>query len=616
MFNLIKIFFLVSLLSKWVFCDESNNSNYNTNTSNTTSNTTSSSISASTINITESINTDVINVAVRTQRDVSKPIPIDQVGVAGISLNSVFDNQGYTADSLAELTNLLQLGTQVVLLTLYWNEFTSVWQLCPAPFPQNVTYYLNSLVNVTWNNNTYLCEYGFTTNDIMDTIFEYLQSSNTVFNVYFMHLLLNLKSIHYEKSNKTIDLENIYAPNSRTNIIGNTTLYDTVAPLSPYIFTPDVLESYQNSEANSTQSNYQQFYAQSNYTFPSLDSVLFLEVKRLLVNVVNNDLVDSRRVYSITLRDRSNIFFNNTMPSTTLDTAEADAFCDRVLNSANDIETFNNLSLYTHFRYVTDNNKKRFTMKGVRRYVKCGLSPVFNASSYQVTNDSFAQTSNQSYYPTANESLLDVEVAFEAFIPYNFWSFAPGQPIMNETTRGNVLSSDANVAYKCVAMNPDGWTVEDCYTEYQYACKNITSPNDWFISTRSRRSYFDIDNDACPDGYNFSLPRLSIEMAALYNVIKKENAEYPVWIDLNDITISTCFVSGGPYAQCPYQKTVTTKKFIRMIAPSSIVALVILFLIFLENLFRKNQLQTNRKKYWKKVLSEHYAKHEQEGVPS
>ena len=71
--------------------------------------------------------------------------------------------------------------------------------------------------------------------------------------------------------------------------------------------------------------------------------------------------------------------------------------------------------------------------------------------------------------------------------------------------------------------------------------------------------------------------------------VKQENVNYPIWIDLNDITVENCFVSGGPYAQCPYQETVTTDKFVRMIAPSFVVAMVVLVLIFIEKCFVKHQ---------------------------
>ena len=149
-------------------------------------------------------------------------------------------------------------------------------------------------------------------------------------------------------------------------------------------------------------------------------------------------------------------------------------------------------------------------------------------------------------------------------------------------------------------MTEEGWEVSNCYEKYLFACQNKLSRNEWKLNNSTKRNYFDIDDDDCPEGYFFSLPRLNIEMLSLMTTVKQENVNYPIWIDLNDITVENCFVSGGPYAQCPYQETVTTDKFVRMIAPSFVVAMVVLVLIFIEKVFRKTPIQTNRKRYWKR----------------
>lgn len=77
---------------------------------------------------------ETLDVAIRTQRDISKPVPLDQLAVSGTSLTTMFLNKGYSLDSISELRDLLDTGMQAIMVDLYWNEFTSVWQLCPAPF--------------------------------------------------------------------------------------------------------------------------------------------------------------------------------------------------------------------------------------------------------------------------------------------------------------------------------------------------------------------------------------------------------------------------------------------------------------------------------------------------
>lgn len=77
---------------------------------------------------------ETLDVAIRTQRDISKPVPLDQLAVTGTSLTTMFSNGDYSLNSTSKLRDLLDTGMQAIMLDLYWNEFTSVWQLCPAPF--------------------------------------------------------------------------------------------------------------------------------------------------------------------------------------------------------------------------------------------------------------------------------------------------------------------------------------------------------------------------------------------------------------------------------------------------------------------------------------------------
>ncbi|KAI5950614.1 MTC6 [Candida margitis] len=523
--------------------------------------------------------------------------------VTGLSLTSLFVKNDYSLDSISELGDLLQTGMQAIMVDLYWNEFTSVWQLCPAPFPQNVTYNSNDKVNVTWNNVMYTCEYGFTTDNIMSIIQSYLESSNTNFEANFLHLLFNLKSIHYEKSNLTMSLENIYKPNSLSNIMGNSTLNATVTPIASYIFSPNVLNDYR-SKVSLSSSSYESYYNRSDIIMPTLETVLLSQYKRILVNVLSNDVVSSPREYSISDADRNLIFFNTTLPTSVKSATEAGPYCKEVLTPSNKSEKYDNLSLTTNFDYVIDSNSNRFDRNSVQDFLRCGLLPIFNATSY----------------PVDNKNVSDVGDIFSSFAPYLFWSWRAGQPSVSNGSSTNNSSRDRDenikASYRCVVITSNGWKIDDCYQEYQIACRNKSAPNDWYIPYSNTKTYFDVDRNDCPNGYNFSLPRSSTEMLSLMSAIKEQDAQYPIWIDLNDITISNCFVSGGPYAQCPYQKTVTTTRFVRMIAPASVICIIVFGLVILEKLLRKNHIQSNRKRYWKKTLAEYYSKNDYEGVPS
>ena len=562
-------------------------------------------------------------VAERTQRDVSKPVPIDQLVTPGISLNSlVYNTNGYVKLTLDVVVSHLSSGVQTFMLDLYWNEFTHIWQLCPAPFPSNVTNSLDDVVDLYWNGQQYRCEVGLTVDQLMNSIASFISSTHTNLEVNLLELLINLKTILATTSNKTSVTTSTYtSSNPAFNALGNSTLANTFASLGSYVFSPSDLATYRTSQMQNQE--YSSFYNQSTNSLPLLDTVLFSYFKRIFINIVTVDLHSSANSYSFSSADNSTVFFlSMDLASTIVSNSNSEVLsnCDEINTSpVFNITTFDKLSLATHFRYVIDEDGYPFTNDTYSQYLRCGYSPILNATQYQIPNLNNVLTSN-------------ILAIADTFMPISFWSWAKGEPRapssynLNSTNSNYTLAeSDSNydssadgsqVAYQCVAVNENGWTVQNCYRALHYACQNDESPNDWIIP-KEKKQYFEAYKDlTCPEGYRFSLPSLSVEMMSLQNSIRIQEAIYPVWIDLNDITVSNCFVSGGPYAECPYQRTVSEAGLAGLIAPSFVVAVVVLFLVFLEKIFRVNPIQTNRRRYWKRVIVEYNKKHDYEGVPS
>ncbi|RLV89333.1 Maintenance of telomere capping protein 6 [Spathaspora sp. JA1] len=512
-------------------------------------------------------------------------VPIDQISNSGGSLSSmIFDQYGYTVDSLSYVDSFLTVGVQTFMIDLYWNEFTQIWQLCPSPFPNNIT---SNIVDLNWNNKNYTCDTNLSTQMLMNRFENYISETNTNFEVNLITVLLNLKSIHYSISNMTLGYDSLF----NYTISGNSTLNSTFSSLGTYIFTPEVLQDYRNTIGSTSAPI--SFYNQSIAVMPSLHTVLYTELRRVMINVVSDELVDSKLGYNITSNDKLGIFFDDTLQTSIKATNEEsmNMLCDNLVDNFN-IST-------TNFRFIIDNDVDPFTLTSVRQYIRCGLTPIFNATTYTVNST----------------RISDLGQIFNAFIPFSLWSWAPFQPAM-PTYINSTSSSSTNgtVPYRCVVLNSNGWEVANCYDSYSYACQNETSPYDWIIDLEKKKSYVDIQHNDCPDGYIFSLPRSNGEMLSLLHVT--DNDTLPIWIDLNDLTVENCFVYGGPYAQCPYQKTITTNTFVRAIAPSAVVGVVILVLIFMEKVFRVNPIQTNRKRYWKRALQDYYEKNDYEGVPS
>ncbi|CAM9019868.1 unnamed protein product, partial [Wickerhamomyces anomalus] len=166
-------------------------------------------------------------------------------------------------------------------------------------------------------------------------------------------------------------------------------------------------------------------------------------------------------------------------------------------------------------------------------------------------------------------------------------------------------------AYKCAALTQDGWVVSNCYQDKYVVCRKNSRAYEWEISD-SKGVYFHTE-DVCPGDTVFSVPRTALQQTSLINYLGRLGSNYSVWIDMNSIAISDCWVTGGPYASCPYQKVSSSRNFVQMLAPAAAFCGFILFGILLLRL-KRVPVQDNRK-HWKKLLA-NYTENEYEGVPS
>lgn len=196
-----------------------------------------------------------IEIALRSQRDIGKYILIDQVTGMGVSLNTlVFDKDGYTLDALNDVSTLLDVGVQTLMINLYWNEFTQKWQLCPAPFPANISSDITTSKELYWDGRTYKCEASLTVDLLVRTINTYLAETNTNIKVNMVHLLFHLKSIRIDppsgnvSSSEIKDYISTFQPTDLHFVaLNNATLNDTVSSFGTSLFTPSDLSSYRKS---------------------------------------------------------------------------------------------------------------------------------------------------------------------------------------------------------------------------------------------------------------------------------------------------------------------------------------------------------------------------------
>lgn len=553
-----------------------------------------------------------IDVAMRAQRDVARPVSITQLTNLGIALSgNLFEKEGYTQSALLTLETALTVGIRTVYIDLYWNEFTREWQLCPAPFPSNASLSSISVQEVTWKGRKYKCQGDMTVQSLMQTFSSYFASTNTNLEVNLVTMLFRLNSILISDASASNSSEstNIYK-NPPIKNLGNSTLNECISPLNTYLYKPTNIHKSSTSGGVSTNTSRSDFYNRTSGDFPTLDTFMLQDYKRIIASVVENNLKPSKNSYNISATDKKNFFLSSENFDSEIASSSNSSVllrCQALLEDtkSNKSDSFIDIAEETRFRYIVDNDQDRFTNDSLRDFLQCGYSPILNASSYITYDDERADT----FAEVVNN-----------FLPQSLWLWDP-----KELTRENSVlwgylaenSTDKHIAFRCVALSKDGGIIRNCYEKYHYACKNKEMPFSWKIDDTDQLAYFEANNeDACPKGYSLGTPLLSIELLSLMNYLYSENIDFPVWIDLNDITVNDCFVTGGPYAKCPYQRTVSKRKLVGLIAPSFVVCVVILFLLVLEKFFRVNPIQTNRKRYWRKRINEYNKIHNYEGVPS
>lgn len=539
-------------------------------------------------------------IARRTERDIGKPIPIDNVTSYGVDLNTqIFDVQGYASYSLFDIGVMLGVGVQIYFVDFYWNEYTLKWQLCPGPIPNNFTDSLDSVADFYWKNRKLSCEPGLTITQLMQQFNKYMGQTNSVQEANSLQLVVRLKTIGIKQTNLSENSIYNYSMTPNYQNIGNNTLSNSITPLGNFIFTPLDLEMYsvvQESNPYNTPYN-------DTSKFPTLDTYLLTLAKRILINVVEDDLTKSPNSYNTTDDDTSNIFF----PDTNITNIVEQNSNALLYNCQNAIQGGTNLLNYGNFNYVLDSNSDAFENSTFKDYLRCGYMPIFSANKDLVLGN------------------LSIGEKLNDFIPWGYWSWAVDQPMSEQAIYALNYNNDgddgpqqnSSVAYKCVSLHQDGFKVDNCYQEYPYACKDTENPANWYVDSKIKKRYFDsYKDDACKPGYELSIPRLATDALLLIRVMADSNIDYPVWIDLNDITVTECFVTGGPYAECPYFQVYTRSKLIKQLAPSFTIAGLIIILVFMEKFFRINPIQTNRKTYWKRVINEYNDKNAFEGVPA
>lgn len=238
----------------------------------------------------------------------------------------------------------------------------------------------------------------------------------------------------------------------------------------------------------------------------------------------------------------------------------------------------------------------------------CGISPVLNATMANATAD-------QNFAP------------YMSFVASSLWSWYPGQP--PDLSSSSTSTETDSKQYHCAAMNitaPSSgrWQVTSCNTKLLGACRRGDSAFEWTLSTQS--GTYDTIGQGCPSNTTFSVPRTAAENAFLHVVAQStldpsaltndatdaNSQSQLVWIDLNDLDATGCWVSGAN-SRCPYTQSQPDSSH-RIGRPT--VAAVIVFCLALLTILvkcaanRRTTVQRRRRTRHKDGLGEY------EGIPS
>ena len=246
-------------------------------------------------------------------------------------------------------------------------------------------------------------------------------------------------------------------------------------------------------------------------------------------------------------------------------------------------------SFNTSWLSAYDSAAGPFALSSIVDISNCGTSAVINSSSSNIS----AAVEPMSYFD---------------FLKATVWSWDDNEPI-NDTTTGSDM-------FRCTTFGSNGrWRVENCANKYSVACRVSNQPYSWIIS-QNADSYFDAQS-ACPFNSSFAVPRTAVQNR--YLLLKmQENAALSserLWVDWNSLAVSSCWVSGGPNATCPYSATEQRDPRYIIVPTVAAVIVLVIFALFLFVKLANHRVESSRRrrrKHWKRYAGNLMY----EGVPS
>lgn len=569
-------------------------------------------------------------------------IPLNFVTNPTVSLSAAcFGNLVYDQEDAAQcFSNLLAIGYRRLVVDLYWSVTRRSWSFCPVSVPAQsdvtvssetstvsktsetstvttaettttatsadpatVTGYEDSNGDILYELGQYRCTNNLDPYTLAEVLVGYFQDTNSQLTVYTSYLVLNL---HVAASDSTPDepastITGEELP-SGSELAGS--LLGTA--LADFIYSPAQLAT-DRSNLNDSWYRVDQSYMPITEYFtvhedeagqqstpdgwPSSKYIQLAKRDRVLIEygTIDTQLVD----YDLTA-DSTMIFPPGYLTAgTNIFTAANGTLASscRYKSGATDVAQANSSWAISSGISVPGGLSTDDTMASTSEIISdmtaCGLSPMLNTTLFGSTAD------------TELEHYRNVSLSAS-------WAWAIGEP-----HDANYAGGDGDPKYdRCAIMDVslDGrWRSTNCTEERRAACRIGNSPFSWLLSDSP--AHFPNVSETCPEGSSFAVPRTGLENKYLYEHLlslpntkidpSSSNAQLrEVYVNFNSIDVTSCWVSAGYGAACPYASDPQQieRKTVLVAAVAGIIILVIAALTFFVkcNANRRNSRRRKR----------------------
>ncbi|KAJ5375810.1 hypothetical protein N7517_007816 [Penicillium concentricum] len=569
-----------------------------------------------------------------SERDVAGQIPLNYVTNPAVSLSAAcFGNRIYDRDNAVKcFSNLLAIGYRRLVVDLYWSVSRRTWYFCPVSIPVPIPVRSEAIVSsgskrrdseieedspepTLYELGSYKCTDDLDPNTLAEVLIGYFKDTNDQLTVYTTYLVLNL---HVAASVSTPDEPasaisggQLPSETERAGSILGKALHE-------FIYTPAQLAS-DRSNLNESWYKVDQSYMPITEYFtvhenkkgeqstpdgwPSSKYIQLAKRDRVLIEYGS---VDSQLVhYNLSTEDNS-VF----PPGQLTSDVKVSATINGTLTSGclyepglTRVSQTNSSWAVSNHLPVPDGLSTDDTMDSIANVLSditaCGLSPMLNTTL-------FGQTADQQVEHYRNVSLS------------SSWAWAIGEP-----HDANYAGGDGDPKYdRCAIMDLtlDGhWRSMNCTEQRRGACRIGNSPFSWVLSDKT--DTFSNLSNACPPGSSFAVPRTGLENTYLYkhllslpdtkvDLSSTDPALREVFVNYNSRDITSCWVSGGYDATCPYASDPQQleRQTVLVAAIAGIIILIITALTF----FVKCNANRRNSRRRKRVIGGW----EYEGVPS